>query len=289
MLESTFYVLNRGLLLRLFYKKQNDIVVFSYIMRGDFYNKIYPEKKANPNIIYDVILGEEFDFKKIKDIQVIEFPFQLPFDNQDKIFDEPHVIFNHEYKDICKEFLDDVFYFIEYEYKRILNIKTNDFYFDRDVFILRLYPTKIPKNKKQMEKIIKKDIYNKFFVASYQDEDYANNESSDALSLIPSFNIFGISKKNENCTDPIFLDALKNKWFELINDAKKDLLLKCEKINSKELTENEKIEFKKEIKELKKELNKINIDILERFKTPKEVVSYWPDILQPIPNYVYCG
>lgn len=287
MLESTFYVLNRGLLLRLFYKNENDIIVFSYIMKGDFYNKVYQEKDVNSDIIYDVVLGEEFNFKNIKDIQVIEFPFQLPFDDQAKIFEEPHVIFNDEYKKICKDFLDDVFYFIEYEYKKILNIKTDDFYFDHDIFTLRFHPKKIPNSKTQMEKLIKKDVYDKFFVASYQDDNYTDNESDDALSLIPSFNIFGISKKNENCTDYAFLKSLKNKWFELIDDAKNDLILKCESVDLKEFTEDEKIEFKKEIKMLKKELNKINIDILEQFKTTKEIVSYWPDILQPIPDYVY--
>ena len=74
-------------------------------------------------------------------------------------------------------------------------------------------------------------------------------------------------QKNENCTDPVFLNALKRKWIELIEDAKKELIDKCNDIDLKKLSEREREEFKKEFNLLKKELKDINIKILESFKT----------------------
>jgi hypothetical protein len=287
MLESAYKVLNRGLLIRLFYKNKNNVIIFTDLMRGDFYNKIYPEKNLKHDIIYDVLLEKEFDFSVAKSIEVIEFPFILPFKTEGRVFDDDHILFDENYKNECKTFIDDFLFFINNEYKKILNVKSDEFYEDKDVYTLRFYPKKFPKNKTNVKDTIKKDICEKFFVASFQDENYNLNQSEDGLSLISAFSKFGILQKNENCTDPVFLNALKRKWAELIEDAKKELIDKCNDIDLKKLSEREREEFKKEFNLLKKELKDINIKILESFKTPKEVVSYWPELLQPTPDYVF--
>jgi hypothetical protein len=177
--------------------------------------------------------------------------------------------------------------FLKENYLAILNFSPNEYYKSEDAYILRFYPDIIPNNKMNMKQTIKNDLYEKYFISNFQNDDYYLDRSNRAISLIRPFAMFGILQKNENCTDDIFINALKRMWFKLIEKSKNELINSCEEMLDLITKKEDLKEFKKEYKELKKELNNIQIDVLKDFKTPLEIVSYWPNLLQPAPDYVY--
>lgn len=286
MIDYTFNTLNRGIFIRLFYTDKNNVIKFALLMKGEFLNKIYPHLNLKFDVIYDVVKKQPFDFNQIIVVNVIELPVFIENVDQTKIFEETSIVFDEEYGKKCKEHIKEVVSFLKNKYLNLLNFESDEYYRSEDAYILRFYPDIIPNNKKSMKTLIKEDVYEKYFVANFQNDNYHLN-LKDNISLIIPFAMFGILQKNEKCTDDVFISALKRMWFNLIEKAKDDLITSCEEV-LKMVTKKEEIkEFEKEFKQLKRELNNIQIDVLKDFKTPIEVVSYWPNLLQPAPDYVY--
>jgi hypothetical protein len=296
-MDKSYYinVLEKGALLTFHYSEtENGIIKFSPIASGKWLKKIHPKKNYNINKLYNIASKEEFNFdnKFFKAVDYLCISEKYTMDDlflndidltKDKkyIADQKTVLDNYRnaYKnEILRVFVD---------FKEKSNI-------DYDLYVLRFYPNIYPKNSKKIIKILKKDLLEKYFMSDYNFEFIERGKIDveiDLVSEIDSFKIFGILEKNINVTDSIFLESLKTKWFSLIQNEKQNVIERLQNLNLKELNyslEEEK-ELLEEINLLTNKLNEIKIDNLSHFKTPKEIVSYWPILLQPEPEYVYKG
>ena len=96
-----------------------------------------------------------------------------------------------------------------------------------------------------------------------------------------------IDDKNIDVSDKDFVNALKRKWFSLIENHKKHIIENFKNADVTFLKTEEKKEYDEEISLFNDELDKITIKDLVEMKTAKDVIKYWPLILQPKPNFVY--
>lgn len=280
-------MLKCGLILTVYYTDKKNIRRYAHLAHGKTLKKLYPKSKYDIQKIYDFCLKKEFNLDDYT-YDTVMYPLFLQYFNLDDICRGlVDLLVDEKYIKKLKKTILLLKNALQKEYKKeFLNLKKEIDYNDIDLYILRFYPKK-PKNKKNIIDDLKKDINEKYFIALDQNEEYISNKNIEAVSRIPAFSLFGISEKNTEIKDPIFLGALKRKWFNLIEKEKNNLIKNFESMDISFMSEKEKEEFNKEFIVLKEELNKINIKDLDNCKTPKDVIRYWPSILQPEPAYVY--
>jgi hypothetical protein len=285
--ESILNCLKNGLILMLFYVDKKNIRRYRYLIHGKILNVLYPNLKYDSKKVYDLCLDTPFNFRLYEYDSMMYPVIPENISILDVASNQCDLTKNKKHLKRLKITAKDLKNALEVEYKKhFLNLKTVVDYNDIDLYILRFYP-KVPKNKKELIKDLKNDINEKYFVAMDQNDLYSKNLNQEAVSMIPAFSLFGISEKNIEVRDEVFLNALKRKWFGLIQKEKNNMLKTLKKMNVSFLGEKEKEEFKKEFFELKKMLDKISIKDLDDCKTPKDVIRYWPITLQPEPAYVY--
>lgn len=291
-MDYSYYknILNKGVMLIVHYtEKEENIIKFSPIASGQWLSCISSSKRYHSDEIYNICTKQIFNFDN-KNIKTIEYLYYSQDNSIDDLLAKNIDLkkdINHftESKTIVKNYRRD--YETEILRTYIDFRKNSDA--DYDLYVLRFYPKIYPKNSKKIIKLLKKDLAEKFFLSSYNETENVQNINN--LSNIEGFKILGILEKNTNVTDPVFLNALKAKWYELIKIEKEIVLhnLKVLDVKSLNYKEQEEKELLEEIKELTDKLNEIDITVLNNFQTPKEVISYWPSLLQPEPYYVYKG
>lgn len=82
------------------------------------------------------------------------------------------------------------------------------------------------------------------------------------------------------------MKAFKNQWKRIILKEKRNLLESLASIDLTDFEETEKEEYLEEMKYLDEELNENMFKELEELTTIKEVIKFWPALLQPIPSFV---
>jgi hypothetical protein len=219
-------LINCGLLLKIVYDDNN---YYAYIARGDLLKCVFSDENYDENEIYDVILKNsiKLDSIKINSIEYVLHPVKEDIIFNQNIVEKLILLRDEKYIENLKSFIDKhVSIFnedLEIFKKEIDGLDKVEL---RDEFILRFYP-KIPKNK---DNIISHYI-KKYFTAHKHD-----------FSSIKTLNLLHIEDKNFNTRSKIFIDALKRKWFKLIEKDKNEVLMKLKDADLSHLLDDEKEE-----------------------------------------------
>jgi hypothetical protein len=279
-------LLKKGICLKVLFK-ENDKDAFQMLLNSDWINKLkLYDKQFKSNKIISIYLDEYFSFKdKIPyAIEYINLPDNFSIENLDNLNLDSDESYFFKLKNTI---IEQKLLFNNY----LSSYYVDDFFIEKngansDQIILCTYP-----NHKafldDFEKF-KNKIIDKFFTLNEnKNEENLLDENID-YNLINTFEHLGISFKNKDVKDPIFIDALKNIWNLIIKHHKKQMY---EKIKSEvclySFSEEEKNEFLEELSLFKSEMDKDDMDILKQFNSIKEIISYWPSILYPIPPFVY--
>lgn len=286
-LELSKNLLNKGLFITMFYFDKQNIKKRVCLLSGKWIkNYLNDNINVEENQIYDVFCLKNFDLKKhiIDSLEYPNFPKNLSLDSfirQDKNISDVDLEYKENVVKTINEIKFELNMFLD-GYIFGLNGKSPEDLYDN--CILRFYPTKV-KNKKNLYEQIKNDAYEKYFISIDQNK---SNVENMIPSSIMAFRQFGICKSNENTTDSIFLNALKRQWLKLMLKFKDEMIDELKNTDIAFLNDKEKNDFNIEVENYKKTLEEeINTSILDSFKTPMEVVSYWHSFLQPKPCFVY--
>jgi hypothetical protein len=259
-------------------------------MKGYCINLLEIQEKLDDDKIYDICLNEEFEINTINS-EIIEYILFPPNVMIEDLLDP-----SETFKILGNDFLKDNKEYLTNLKKSACDIKIqlqqiHDLYLkdlkdstDQEVYdtiTLRFYPKKLKIIENIYESLIK-DINDKFFTP-----DSKFDPIDQSVSNILAFKILGISDSNFDVTDEDFINCLKRKWFKLIMEEKKSFFNNLKNVDLSEFSEEEKEEYYQELDALKDYLNEIKITDMENFKTVKEIISYWPSILQPKPFFVY--
>lgn len=283
-------LLKKGMLLKLIYINEHGIKKYSYVMLGEWFNFLNIQEKIDDSIVYDICTNKEFDITKysIEVIEYVIFPKNvlledlldpsdavktLGFDflkhNEDYIDDLKKIVLN------LKVSLQQIYDIYLGEMKNLTDQDIDDFYF------LRFYPNKV-KNRVTVLEDLKNDIDEKYFVCDDQ-----TSYTNEFMSTIPALIRLGIFDKNIDLQDEEFINAIKRRWYSFIVKEKDEIYEKLKNIDMSAFTSDEKIEYSEELNLFRRELDLIDIHVLDNLKTVKDVIRYWPDLLQPKPNFVY--
>lgn len=296
-------LLDKGILVKLIYfdlsEKTQDLGEidkeprrFVYLLKGKWLNLLKEFEEVNDDDTINVSLHEPFILDeniKIDIIEYVNFPDNVmledildPSDTFKQLGDD--FLKNHkDYLEKLKNFISDIKEELQNVYiEKLGEYKDLNDDIIRDLLILRLYPEK-PLFEKECFINLKNDITKKYFKYNSRE----NFSQRIVESSILAFKMFGISEKNLNVSDMVFIDALKRRWYSLIEKEKNIMHQNLLKMQDLDLTEEEREEYKEEVEEFKDELDKIIDENMKNLKTAKEVISYWPDILQPKPTFVY--
>lgn len=284
-------ILNKGILIKLFYHDESEIKKFCFLYKGEWLNLLKIHEPVKDEDIINISTLETFDFKNIRLdlVEYVAFPKGLllediidPSPTFKKLGDD-FLKKNEDYlKEITKEIVQYQLHYKENLEKYLKNLENAEDKKFEDLLILRFYPQKDFEKFKNVEDI-KEDIKRKYFIVGEQLDLIPNND----LVVIPALTKLGTSSSNFDVTDEVFLNALKRQWFRLITDEKEKLYDKLENIKDFSLSEEELEEYKEELDIFKKEIDSISLDNFKDFKTVKEIISYWPELLQPKPDFVY--
>jgi len=280
-------LLLKGLLIKLSYVDKKNISRFVYLMQGRWINLLKIEKKLKDDVIYDIHFNKEFHLDKfsLMAVHYILWPDNItmddivnPMPNFKKLGDY-FLEKNEKYLQNLKK----TFISLKLELQDMLNFYLKDLNEnDQDSGILRFYPEDIGSYKNYYSKL-KKDIIDKFF----REDGTVPTANNYKVSDIAALKLLGISDKNFKVTDEKFINALKRKWFKLIQKEIEKTYEHLKDVDLSFLSQDEIVEYKKELELLKKDLTSISIDDMNKFTTVEEIISYWPDSLQPQPYYVY--
>ena len=136
--------------------------------------------------------------------------------------------------------------------------------------------------------MIEKNVTERFFL---------HNEMGDSISsvqtTIAALHKVGVSANQIDNTNTRFIAALKHAWFSLIVEEREKLLLdltqqlnELNDLKEDEITINES---RIQILEYIDLLKQINFNCLEPLTTVREIISFWPSLMQPTPYYLYEG
>lgn len=251
-------------------KKYFDLVINSNILNDyNLYNK-----KLKPDIPFDIIRNKKFSFKD-KEIFMIKY-IGLP---------ENYILGDDLNQN--GEYLNNLITFILDQKINFSKFMTKFSSKNQNQIIITTYPNhddylKHIKNKN------KNKLIEKYLSLEYEQHEIDNSSNNRDVKLLNSLKFLSIDIKNENVTDPIFINALRSKWIELINNHKKEIInkLTTESVMSN-MSETEKEEYLIELKIFKKELKKDISPEVNKLNSLKEIISYYPTILYPTPYYVY--
>jgi hypothetical protein len=282
--------IEKGILLKVFYTNQNNVKKFTYLMHGKWINFLNLQEKVDDDKIYDICLKKEILIEKL-DLSVLEyvhFPKNLTLEDlldpseAFKQLGDEFLKNDEEYILKLKEHFLSICLSLQQAYDVYLsdfkNLNSED---SADLYFLRFYPKKIEQTNSLYDEL-KNDIDEKYFTCDKQLE-----YKDFSISSIPAFKVLGISDKNINVKSKKFIDALKRRWFYFIQKEKKDILEELYKTDKSFMSEEEIKEYDEELLYFKNELDQIKLEEMDNFKTVKEVISYWPSLLQPKPWFIY--
>ena len=82
-------------------------------------------------------------------------------------------------------------------------------------------------------------------------------------------------------------NIIDNRKNNIENDIPLYILEELYKTDKSFMSEEEIKEYDEELLYFKNELDQIKLEEMDNFKTVKEVISYWPSLLQPKPWFIY--
>jgi len=288
-------VLTKGIVVRLVFphKGKNNYVVIAQKKWLDTFG--FVTDFAEDDIV-DVILERKFDIDSIK-ISLIEY-IGAPKDVtlEDLISPTP------SFQQLGDDFLLTNETYINNIKSTIIKLKLNfkeykSYHIDlyeqlnleqmKEVYYLRFFPSTVDdKNRDEILTTIKNDVQEKFFLHSEQNENLPN-----LLTIVPSLYVLGIDSNQIDNEDARFINALKFRWFDLIDSERQkiimDLNVQLDKLSNIDASDECIKESKRQTLEYISLLKDINIDCLNNRTTVKDIISYWPSIMQPMPSYIY--
>jgi hypothetical protein len=285
--EQIIAFLEHGFLLQVDYTcMQTNEQKYCFLMKGMWYNKLSVLNKAvNKELIWDVVTDTPFQFseKTIEQIAYIQWPEKA---DRDQILEQPTNLTEESFITTDPEYADKTALFIlELKLRLQTHLRDNcmEFYHTynqeelQDRCTMSLYPKQVQINESVFLDL-KKTIIEDFFTFSKQ--------TTPELIQYQALKMFNLKQSYIDTSDPLLITAFKNQWKRLILKEKKQLL---ESINSVDLTdfeEEEKVEYMEEAQHLDQELNENMLKELERLSTIREIIKFWPVLLQPIPSFV---
>lgn len=284
--DLLFAFLEHGFLIQLNYVSAKDNQEkYALLMKGCWHNKLIGLKHyENKDIVWDVLRDIPFSLKDklIKEIVYVSWPEKAEYE---KIVSDPK---NKEKIDFYndEEFIDKINLTI-LEHKLALQnylqkncLESFDSYNLeelQDRCSLVFYPKPVKINRDSFVDL-KESTMERFFT-------FASQETPE-INQYPALRMFGVKQTYIDETDEQLLAPFKRQWCRLIEREKQAFLDHVTNIDLTDFTEQEKLEFHEEAGSLKQDLNDNIEESINKAKTLKEVISFWPEILQPIPSYV---
>lgn len=298
LLDIAKAVMNKGLIVKFVVKTNNKQDNNFYVVAQSKWLKKFKIDCEHPDDSYvDVVLDKPINVDEIEPalIEYIGAPENVsiedlinPSETFKKLGDNFLEANKHYMYKAMKTILNLKLTFKEYMDYYIENFETDDFNSIKDVYCLRFYPKKITgETKEEVRKELINDLTVKYFTHSAPDFGLPTENA-----LIPALQILGTATSNIFNIDPDFINAVRNQWKHLINKEKnktiKDLEAQLKTIE-KYTSEEEKAETSEQIQEMIKLLNELSLASLDDIKTVAGIISYWPEIMQPAPFYVFEG
>jgi hypothetical protein len=149
----------------------------------------------------------------------------------------------------------------------------------QDRCTMAFYPKKVNITDEDSFKKLQQIVIDEFF--TYAKQEVPEQSTYEALSNL------GINQKFINCDDPVLVDTLKRHWVRLIEKEKTIFLTHLMSIPENDfMDDEERTEYEEEMTELREMMKNITHPELNEAKTPKDVIQYWPKLLQPVPAFV---
>jgi hypothetical protein len=267
---NNFLLLSKYLIITIHYKKQNNICFSLVTKHPDFY------KSSEKYNFYDLIAKKQVYFN-LDDI----FEYYMQFAdsiNIKSIFDNTFKLNNAE----LKKHLE---YNIEFA-KKFNQIKTKE---------IRNITSKF-KNK-SLNEILEECSEVLFFTPKSTLKEEIIQEMKERKSLLLQAidggviekitSIFQIMDEDLLSNDPNVITNCKEKWKGVINFYVNKALTQLDKELEVSKIDNNYNDLEIEVTEIKNILKDSYNEIeIKEFKSPKDIASYWPDILMPSPLYV---
>lgn len=288
-------VLNKGIVAKVIYdfKGRKNYVMLAQKKWLDVFGI---ETDFRDNDIIDAILEKKFELDKIEVlmIQYVEAPKNITL--EDIVSPTPafaklgdnFLMHNKEYiKNISKALITTKLEFKDNLNYHISNYKNLNLEELKEIYYLRFFPLTVDnKNKEEILALIEKDVTERFFL-----HNEIGNTVSSIQTTIPALYKIGVSANQVDNTDARFIAALKRAWFLLIVEEREKILIELSSqlkaLNNLQEEESVLNESRIQILEYIDLLKKINPYCLDSFKTVKEIISYWPLLMQPTPYYLY--
>jgi hypothetical protein len=281
-------LLKKGLIIKLVFTDK-EIKRFCTVMNGKWINILNIQLPVDNDKVYDVYTGDVVDVDKI-DIDIIEYvsaPSNILL--QDLITPSAAV------ESLGDDFLKQHEEYITSARKHLLGLKLafkqaiDEFMQPfgelpeqdlKDRYFLIFYPQRLNTNG-ETRKMVEQHIKERYFI-------YNGTYTAPAVkgvSTIHALALLGICDENLSITDSEYIDALKRQWFKLIDNEKQAVLSKLNTL--REFANDDEHDLLEEIDEYEAILDSIDIDMLNNLDTVKDVISFWPEALQPRPYFIY--
>lgn len=280
--------LDHGFLLQVNYAcmKTNE-EKYCYLMKGKWYNKLpVLNKSVDPNLMWDVVLDTQFDFseKYVEQIAYIRWPEKA---DRDQILDHPINHTEESFVTTDEEYADATALFVlELKLRLLIHLRNNcveqynsyDQEELQDRCSLSFYPKQVEINADTFLDLQKITI-DEFFTYSKQ--------TTPEIVQFQALKMFNLKQQYVDSSDPLLVNTFKKQWKRVILKEKKQLLESLNSIDLTDFEEDEKIDYLEEMKYLDEELNENMFKELEGMNTIRDVIKFWPVLLQPIPSFVF--
>ena len=284
--QQTLIFLNKGFLLRIDYVEQNSEEKYVYVMKGKWFNRlpVLDSVLDDCEKLYDLATNEPFDINKklIQQIHYIVWPDDLTPNDVFSTQEETNTSLVIQEKDLDEMALKILELKLELQNHLRKNCVESFNAYDieelQDKCTINHYPLAVEINEQTFAELRKK-VISDFFTFSKQQ--VPEEVVYQALAIL------GLKQQYLESTDERLLNAIKRQWKRLIEKDRLSFLSHVTSIDLQDFTEEEKTEFFAEAETLKAQLDENISNAVDSARSIKEVISFWPKLLQPTPSFVY--
>lgn len=290
--EQLLTCLEEGLLISATYEKDK-ILYYCFLAKASTLKFLHINCLHSDNEVVDICLDSAVDINNLP-ITKLDF-FCMPVgvllsdlidaNSSMKRLGKGFLLKSEEYVKDLKQLIVK----IKLNYKEYLedNLIADNFSLENqnflDTFLLKMYPI-IKHPTKETIQNYKDKIINEYFLDNFTN---VENNNIDQQSTIDALSILKVPDRNFDVTDPEYICTVRRQWFNIIKTHKLDFLNELYSVDKSKLDEEELKEFDSEINILNEEMeNDINNE-LQNKNTIEEIISYWPQLIQPLPTFVY--
>lgn len=279
--------LEAGLALELFYL-DNESEKFAYVMKGKWYNKLpCLDPVQDENLYWNIISNAPFDPAQTNITSLRYLAWPIDVDYQDAM---SSLCFD-DFAEFDSTFVDrTALSLIEGKLQLQNHLRKNcvesyDAYSLeelQDRCTLNFWPEEININKSTFQNL-RNTVIDRYCTFSSQ--------SIPEIHQYAALKHLGLSYKFIDCTDERLVQAFKRLWFALIQKDQQTYFEKAfahfESDFLVHLTEEEKIELEEEATLLKETMQHDTNKAMSELHTIREIISFWPEMLQPVPSFVH--